>query len=360
MSFEQDLARSTFAWAEDGSIIITSAMDHALSMARIINVTGKVIASTERLFDVREQRVLSFSQVTGKVIASTERLRDVREQGGRSTPLVTDLGRELFNCCRSDFKSINKGFRDFRLNPLYDLLEAHAAEVNQGESRIRAGMVDRCNKAVARLRKAAKEGEVKRVCANMKRTLSKSSRRIDDLVGALRMAYSKVVVVRIDLVYRCKVLKGCIPEEPEATLEQVQRDRDAFVVYMTTGPFKNVLAGYAWRLEYGIGGTGWHLHVAAFFDGQKVRKDIMLGNHLGRHWREHITGGRGQSHNCNREKESYPRCGLGMFPRGDDEGWDRVRNDAMSYLEKADWYARFKVGPKVKLFDSGGPYREPR
>lgn len=49
-----------------------------------------------------------------------------------------------------------------------------------------------------------------------------------------------------------------------------------------------------------------------------------------------------------------------MFTRDNDQGWGYVRNDAMGYLEKADWYARFKVGPKVKLFDSGGPYRDPR
>ncbi|CCH14268.1 hypothetical protein SMD_3755 [Stenotrophomonas maltophilia D457] len=100
---------------------------------------------------------------------------------------------------------------------------------------------------------------------------------------------------------------------------------------------------------------GGHFHMAIFFNGQELAKDITIADALGHYWKNTVTGGNGMYFSCNKNKEAYERCGIGMVPRNDDMAWANVE-DAMFYLTKQDYYLRFRPAKGIRTFGSGGPY----
>lgn len=134
----------------------------------------------------------------------------------------------------------------------------------------------------------------------------------------------------------------------------MKRHRDAFVAFLRNGPYSKHLAGYIWRLECGFE-KGSHFHMAIFFDGQALAKDITIADALGHYWKTRASGGQGMYFSCNKNKEAYERCGIGMVARNDDTTWSNVE-EAMFYLTKQDYYLRFRPAKGVRTFGCGGPY----
>lgn len=107
------------------------------------------------------------------------------------------------------------------------------------------------------------------------------------------------------------------------------------------------LLGYVIKLEYGKF-KGFHFHCAFFFDGARCREDISLGRMIGEYWCQSITDGQGIHFNCNRYKDQYNQCGIGVVNYHDLEKITALHK-ALEYFAKFDKYIKFVAPDGAKL-----------
>jgi hypothetical protein len=130
----------------------------------------------------------------------------------------------------------------------------------------------------------------------------------------------------------------------------LQQDMVRFKRRMSTDPFFKDIAGYIFKLEYGLS-KGHHLHCMFFFDGSKVMKDKYIAQKIGELWVE-TTDHRGGFFNCNRIKESYKFLGIGMVNHYESEK-RRNLGLALSYLFKAEQFLSYRYKKKARGFFKG-------
>lgn len=140
----------------------------------------------------------------------------------------------------------------------------------------------------------------------------RNSESITNLVNGLFGAYSRILVVRVDLKYRSDIA-------PSIPIELIQQHREILLTDRRGYPVFEDLIGYAWGLEYGEAGEGWHIHLLAFYDGGNRRDDVGLGLSIVSLW-QGITGGLGYGYVSNFDKEKFAakgELGIGMIHRCD-------------------------------------------
>lgn len=91
--------------------------------------------------------------------------------------------------------------------------------------------------------------------------------------------------------------------------------------------------GYLIKTEYGED-RNVHFHSFFFYDGQKVQKDIIKGEDIGKYWSKNITNGTGTYYNCNRN-DYKDKHAIGMLDYRDAKK-RRNLDYAMGYLVKED------------------------
>jgi hypothetical protein len=131
------------------------------------------------------------------------------------------------------------------------------------------------------------------------------------LINRLFERHSRILVVRIDLGYKKEVAES-VP------LEIVQMHREQLLTDRRNHPevFEGLL-GYAWCLEYGEQGGGYHYHLLALYNGAVRRDDIGLGMAIRDLWNS-IANGHGHCYISNFDKiklESQGNLGIGMIHR---------------------------------------------
>jgi hypothetical protein len=158
--------------------------------------------------------------------------------------------------------------------------------------------------------------------------------KAQDYVDALFACYARLLVIRIDLGY---------PYDPDlhanTHLDVLQQDMRRFKRRMSVDPLFKEMAGYLFKLEYGVA-KGHHLHCMFLFDGSKVQKDAFIAQQIGELW-EKITGYRGGFYNCNGKKDSYTYLGIGMINHNEIEKRNNL-NLALSYFFKAEQYLPYR------------------
>lgn len=158
-----------------------------------------------------------------------------------------------------------------------------------------------------------------------KRMTASTTKYINDLIDVT----SKMQVVRVDLGYKKE-------HASKASLENINNDFTHLLNNRRCKPsiFDNMI-GYIAKREY-TEDKGPHIHGLFFYDGHKVNKDAYKGDQLGEYWSNEITYGKGLYHNCNREKEKYPDCALGMIDHSDTAKRTILNEKAISYLCKTE------------------------
>lgn len=146
-------------------------------------------------------------------------------------------------------------------------------------------------------------------------------------VDQLLENHSKIQVIRIDLGYTKE-------HASKASLEEINQDMKHMLNNRRTKPsvFENMI-GYIVKHEY-TEDKGPHIHSLFIYDGQKVFKDAFKGDQIGEYWNNEITDGKGIFHNCNREKEKYAECALGMIDHADETKRRVLKEKAIAYLCK--------------------------
>ncbi|WP_244746203.1 YagK/YfjJ domain-containing protein [Paraburkholderia terricola] len=211
------------------------------------------------------------------------------------------------------------------------------------------------------------------------RRVNKNMRRIARYVDALFDCYARVVTVRVDLHLSGSLVDAedvsSVMHEVEAAMandmaaylcgndrelvgnalarvgiEEVMAARDHLFANMRGKPslFEHLI-GHVWRIECSRVG-GYHLHVAFFFDGSKVRQHEWLAQQICEYWDEVVTDGFGYAHNCNRNR--YPDYVLGPTDYDDHDKRGRLLK-CLKYLAKEDQLVYAKPTVKCKLFGTG-------
>lgn len=243
-----------------------------------------------------------------------------------------------------------------------------------------AGYVaDVFNDFVMELRAEGKRIGIKRLMQNWRRNADENAKRLTVYINALHDRYARLMVIRLDLMYRkaaCHDLAQAMQwdelvqgrnfrERAAMSLDEPLDDDgddlprvDIFTVTEDWRHFKDNMrgkpslfrhmVGYVCSIEFSSTG-GHHLHVALIFDGSHVKQHEWLGDLIGQYWVE-VTGGRGYHHNCNRGSYKYP--GTGLIDHHDAEKRRNLMR-ALMYLAKKDQFVRVKASPKSKTFMTG-------
>jgi hypothetical protein len=189
------------------------------------------------------------------------------------------------------------------------------------------------NGCVDQIRQAAKTKSFLAKLNSYQRSSNKNYKELTEYVDALFERYARLLVLRVDLSYS--------KENSKTTQKQAKQDRKRLFENARSNKLFGDMVGYIWKLEHGPE-KGFHYHMMFFFDGSKVREDIMLSKRIGEYWKDVVTKGRGLYYNCNAVKLDYKSCGIGMIEHADSKLREGLRN-AVIYLTKTDLYMKLKI-----------------
>ena len=156
----------------------------------------------------------------------------------------------------------------------------------------------------------------------------KMRKSVTQYINGLHDVHSKLLVVRVDLGYR---------KEHAQTLQlsDIKRDVKRMLDNRRSNSIFEHQVGYVCKFEH-TPEKGYHAHPLFLFDGQQVQKDSYRADAVGQYWVDHITKGRGVYHNCNRDKEKYQHCGIGMIEHSDIEKRQNLLDHVVPYLLKSE------------------------
>lgn len=283
-------------------------------------------------------------------------------------PTNKPLGESLLNYLKLiDFDQIRQHFPKHKLAPLVELYERHTLGKNFGvtlredpfnstlghgyDDEHRRSLIDRLNAFVSDMRREAKSDQFVNRLKNRSRACRQNYVGLVGLIDKLFVDYSKLLVVRLDVAYRTYSASFNLPLR-QPSFAQVKGHRKLLMAYLKKKWGDDYL-GYAWSLEFGIGGTGYHFHLLLLFNGQRLQQGITIGGIIGRYWNQVITRGLGRFHNCNLNTERYRYVGVGVISHDD----VIARGDllkAASYLTKADYYFRLTGIDNDRSFGKSG------
>lgn len=200
------------------------------------------------------------------------------------------------------------------------------------------------NQLVDMIRSRVRTPQFRRAIAIRRYEINQNFERGKRYIEALFERYSRLNVIRIDLMYKAAHFP---------TFEQIKGDFNRFLNNRRRKTFFKAEVGLIWRLEFAPY-SGFHYHLIVFTDGSRVGRDILLATRMGEFWSE-ITGGRGRFHNCNQDQLKYPRRGIGSISHNDVAERHTLVNEVLRYLTKTDELARPPVPKGARTFDCTQP-----
>lgn len=301
---------------------------------------------------VRDAKVVrQVVTVVGDLLRSRPDLHGASREGRRQVRRLTRAGTRLLACLNDDVLGVVERLGDQqRIHPYFtifhELVRKYALRLQDKHA-----LPETLDDFVRELRSLGSQPEVVAQIRNSKRVERDNARSAAKLLAELRARYSKVLALRFDLEY----LVDFPSLEPKPIDEHLmKRHREAFLKLLREGPYAQHLVGYVWKTEWGLQ-RGFHHHVLVLLNGQNVCADIRIADDLCMRWKHEIAKGLGSFENCNKRKEEYRRCGIGMLNRNDEEKWGFLA-DATRYLTKQDVYTKALLSKSTQCFGVGGPY----
>ena len=179
-----------------------------------------------------------------------------------------------------------------------------------------------------RVRDNLDSSEVDKARVNLKRNEQVTSDSLFQYILDLKAAYSKLMIIRLDLF-----TPDCV-----GSLRDWERLRK-----YASDRYMGSYVGYAVKFEYGQK-RGVHMHTVLFFNGSVVRQDVTIAQAIGEHWKLSVTAGVGTYGNCNARMHlknmRYPAAGT--FHRFDERTLKGLRYIS-NYLTRQDLVVRFAV-----------------
>ncbi|MFP1907964.1 inovirus-type Gp2 protein [Lonsdalea quercina] len=302
---------SMHAMDSDTTLIITDDLDIVQIQRRLLSVLKKMLCS--------ETDFLKITQ--------TEKYNRIGYLVKEAISELTLLERSI-----SEFQQLHPTILLFS-----SVLKSHSmTELSATDATV-------INHVLRQFRKDAQSASHKRQLRNFLRAASKNLKGSLAFVDHLFEHNSRLLVVRVDLSYQKDIIKN---QTISTAMTRAHRKR-LFKRIHVHPLFENCL-GYLWKLEYGQR-KGFHYHTCFFFDGSKVRGDVMLARRIGELWKNEITSGKGLYFNCNAIASNYAQSGI-----GDIHHTDRTKRSALqkaiTYLTKVDTAIRLTLPKGGRTF----------
>lgn len=260
-----------------------------------------------------------------------------------------------------DYALLRKSATIFRLHPYIEVfLSCYECVRPENPHRVNQAGLQGCfaklNEYVRTIRAQLASSATKRKVAALVRAVDKNFQGLVHYIDAMFECRSRLLVLRMDFSYRKNEqefkVSAFTEDDVGRVTSKIAKHRVELVKYLKTKCPELGLVGYAWKLEYGRE-KGHHYHMMFFLDGAKVREDIVIAKNIGDHWNKIITEGAGLYFNCNRKKDSYRHCGVGMVNYYDAEKIFNLKFKAAIYLTKADFYIGATMPDKSRCFGKG-------
>lgn len=302
---------SMHATDSDTTLIITEDLDIVQTQRWLLSVLKKILRSETEAFKVTQSG--SYNRM-GYLL---------KEAIGALTLLESNL---------SEYQQLHPTIRLFSsILQTYNLTELSVTEATT------------INDVLRRFWEEAQSVTHKRQLRNFQRAASKNLKGALDYVDHLFEQYARLLVVRVDLSWR----KDFVKHQTISTgIARLHRQR-LFKRVQSHPLFKDFL-GYIWKLEYGQY-KGFHYHTCFFFDGSKVRGDIMLARRIGELWEKEITNGQGLYFNCNAIAGTYAQSGIGNI-HYTDQTKRVVLQKVIGYIAKVDNAVRLSLPQGARTF----------
>ena len=147
------------------------------------------------------------------------------------------------------------------------------------------------------------------------------------LLQRLRDKHSRLVIIRLDFSFRETYQSTVSFFDIAHYLKQLWSNR------RNNSLFEHCL-GWIWRIEYAED-CQYHAHCLFIFNGHHIQSDVYYADRIGEYWSNRITRGEGCYFNCNRNRDNYAFCGLGMIDRIKDiEKFGHLVGYVLPYLAK--------------------------
>lgn len=200
------------------------------------------------------------------------------------------------------------------------------------------------NDLIARIRIQVRGPEVQ--AAKRKKYLycKRNIASLRDYVDRLFSRHARLLVMRVDFGYGMQ-------HSAHVSVEQAQRDMQKLLGNRRHNRLFQTMRGYVWKLEY-ANLKGFHFHVIFFFDASQSRQYAYLTDKIGEYWKTVITQGKGEFHNCCRDKKKYTFWAMGEV-RNDDEVMRRNLLVALRYFAKRDLLLKSKALSNVRVMGKG-------
>lgn len=214
------------------------------------------------------------------------------------------------------------------------------------------------NRFVDAIRAYFEQPHVKKQLRDLHANLGQRKKNCIQLFNSLLNKFSKILVVRIDLAFirdintimkRYHTLSDL---HSKNDLEALKACVEKFLKNRRHNKILDAIEGYILRFEYSVR-TGFHVHMYLFFDGNKHREDISLGQYIADYWKT-ITDGQGTAFICNMQKEKYRNCGIGMIHYHDEEKRTHLIK-TFDYICKADQFFKFSNMVGARSFQMSQP-----
>lgn len=319
-----------------GKIIMDSYLDIESSSMHAMDSDTKLII-TDDLDIVQIQRLLL--SALNKTLCSESDILKITE--GEKYSRMGDLVKEAIR----GITLLERNISDFQqLHPTIRLFSSSLKSYSMTEFSVMDATV--INRVLRQFREEAQSTAHKRQLRNFQRAASKNLKGSLAYVDHLFEHYSRLLVVRIDLSYQKDIIRN---KTISTAMTRVHRKR-LFKRIHVHPLFENCL-GYLWKLEYGQR-KGFHYHTCFFFDGSKVRGDIMLARRIGEFWKNEITEGKGLYFNCNAIANNYAHSGIGDIHYTNQEKRCALQK-AITYITKVDTAVRLVLPQGARTFGRG-------
>lgn len=302
---------SMHATDSDTTLIITDDLDIVQIQHRLLSLLKKMLCS--------ETEVLKVTQT---------------EKNNRMGYLIKEAisGLTLLESSISEFQQLHPTIRLFssalKFHSMTELSVTNATVINH---------------VLRQFREEAQSTTHKRQLRNFLRAASKNLKGSLAYVDHLFEHHSRLLVVRVDLSYQKTFIKN---QTISTEMTRVHRKR-LFKRIRAHPLFENCL-GYIWKLEYGKR-KGFHYHTCFFFDGSKVRGDVMLARRIGEFWKNEITSDKGLYFNCNATASNYGQSGIGDIHYTNQEKRCALQK-AITYITKVDTAIRLILPHGARTF----------
>ncbi|WP_460527421.1 YagK/YfjJ domain-containing protein [Chitinimonas naiadis] len=274
------------------------------------------------------------------IIKSKEPIFGIRvnERTGKATIEHSELAKNLISFMAKDIHNLPIQFGQVLLHP-YTKLSLWLAFRCEGELRYwwnRTGDVEVVNEAIQRLnrrvnviRRASQRQTFRNLVNSHTRRAKENFASCADLMAKTFEAYSKCLILRVDLLTRMYY------STPEGE-KWIRKALKKFIRNLSENRIVADVLSYILKREHGIEG-GRHYHLLVAINGHEHSADINLAKIIGEYWERCITPEFGSYFNCQAHPDRYKRIGIGLIDVKDTNRLHELKN-VIAYLTKTDYF----------------------